>query len=70
MSEFAQQNSISTLVARVRARSSGAPMPFASRGPVENSESGKSGKGHEGWVPNVSRELQICEKVSLDFLGT
>ena len=67
MSEFAQQNSISTLVARVRARSSGAPMPFASRGPVENSE---SGKGHQGWVPNVSRELQICEKVSLDFLGT
>lgn len=41
MSQLAQQNSISTLVARVRARSAGTPMPFTSQGLVENSESGK-----------------------------
>mmetsp|Transcript_2555 Transcript_2555/g.2787 ORF Transcript_2555/g.2787 Transcript_2555/m.2787 type:complete len:89 (+) Transcript_2555:93-359(+) len=40
-SQLAQQNSISTLVQRVRARSAGTPMPFASQGPVENSESGR-----------------------------
>lgn len=41
VSQLAQQNSISTLVARVRARSAGTPMPFTSQGLVENSESGK-----------------------------
>eukprot|EP00438_Fugacium_kawagutii_P033774 Skav209619 [mRNA] locus=scaffold902:64398:65364:+ [translate_table: standard] len=40
-SQLAQQNSVSNLVARVRARSAGTPMPFASQGPVENSESGR-----------------------------
>eukprot|EP00434_Breviolum_minutum_P011021 symbB.v1.2.009723.t1/scaffold624.1/size179468/11 len=39
--ECTQQNSISALVARVRARSTGAPLPFTSQGPVENSESGR-----------------------------
>eukprot|EP00490_Sorites_sp_Unknown_P008188 CAMPEP_0114665224 /NCGR_PEP_ID=MMETSP0191-20121206/30347_1 /TAXON_ID=126664 /ORGANISM="Sorites sp." /LENGTH=88 /DNA_ID=CAMNT_0001909659 /DNA_START=78 /DNA_END=344 /DNA_ORIENTATION=+ len=41
VSQLAQQNSVSTLVARVRARSAGTPMPFAPQGPVENSESGR-----------------------------
>ena len=43
--EWTQQNSISALVARVRARSTGAPLPFTSQGPVENSESGRGPAG-------------------------
>ena len=59
MNQLSQQNSISTLVARVRARSTGAPLPFTSQGPVENSESGRGPAGcmkdspnflHVAWV--------------------
>ena len=59
MKQLAQQNSISTLVSRVRSRSTGAPLPFTSQGPVENSESGRGPAGcmkdspnflHVAWV--------------------
>ena len=39
--ELAMQNSVSAVVARIRARSCGTPMPFASQVPVQNSESGR-----------------------------
>mmetsp|Transcript_15286 Transcript_15286/g.28827 ORF Transcript_15286/g.28827 Transcript_15286/m.28827 type:complete len:92 (+) Transcript_15286:631-906(+) len=39
--ELAMQSSVSAMVARIRARSCGTPMPFASQVPVQNSESGR-----------------------------
>jgi hypothetical protein len=45
VSQLAHQNSVSTLLARVRARSAGTPMPYAAQGPVENSESGRGPEG-------------------------
>ena len=39
--ELALQNSVSAVVARIRARSCCTPMPFASQVPVQNSESGR-----------------------------
>ena len=59
MNNALSQNSISALVARLRARSTGAPLPFTSQGPVENSESGRGPAGcmkdspnflHVAWV--------------------
>ena len=41
VTELAMQNSVSAVVARIRARSCGTPMPFASQVPVQNSESGR-----------------------------
>ncbi|CAL1172265.1 unnamed protein product [Cladocopium goreaui] len=72
VSQLAQQNSISTLVARVRARSAGTPMPFTSQGPVENSESGRGytlgreyptmghGDMFSGIVTPVALSLTFC----------
>ena len=34
--QVSHQNSVSTLLARVSARSAGTPMPYAAQGPVEN----------------------------------
>ena len=59
MNQLVEQNSISAVLARFRARSTGAPLPFTSQGPVENSESGRGPAGcmkdspnflHVAWV--------------------
>mmetsp|Transcript_1755 Transcript_1755/g.3156 ORF Transcript_1755/g.3156 Transcript_1755/m.3156 type:complete len:88 (-) Transcript_1755:56-319(-) len=47
--DLAKQSSVSALVARIRARSCGTPIPFAPQFPVENSVLGRGcslGHGH------------------------
>ncbi|CAL1155026.1 unnamed protein product [Cladocopium goreaui] len=72
VSQLAHQNSVSTLLARVRARSAGTPMPYAAQGPVENSESGRGytlgreyptmghGDMFSGIVTPVALSLTFC----------
>ena len=63
--ECTQQNSISALVARVRARSTGAPLPFTSQGPVENSE---SGRGPAGCMKDSPNFLHVAGVLGCLFL--
>ncbi|MBZ5882536.1 hypothetical protein LAX69_24570, partial [Escherichia coli] len=81
--ELAMQNSVSAVVARIRARSCGTPMPFASQVPVQNSESGRgytigreypcmgSGSAHASILAPVCASLTFCVIVgkSLHMFG-
>ncbi|OLP86807.1 hypothetical protein AK812_SmicGene32047 [Symbiodinium microadriaticum] len=81
--ELAQQSSVSTIVARIRARSTGSPLPFQSQAPVQNSESGRgytigreypcmgSGSAHASILAPVCASLTFCVIVgkSLHMFG-
>ena len=73
VSQLAHQNSVSTLLARVRARSAGTPMPYAAQGPVENSESGRGPEGEgktrvfQGWNWECLRFLLWWAVTCIDF---
>ncbi|CAE7824613.1 Kdelc1 [Symbiodinium sp. CCMP2592] len=83
VTELAMQNSVSAVVARIRARSCGTPMPFASQVPVQNSESGRgytigreypcmgSGSAHASILAPVCASLTFCVIVgkSLHMFG-
>jgi len=68
VTELAMQNSVSAVVARIRARSCGTPMPFASQVPVQNSESGRGDGVSSGFQLLVTCFAAVADAGAL--LGT